>query len=115
MVLCGANAYEQKYYLNPDFEGLPTQIREELQIMCVLFTEEIGGVLIVEFDDEDGTLLLKTTSQENDFMYDEIGGELKIKQLLRDKQELFQSLELYYKIFVNGDLPDELFEGSDHA
>ena len=23
VVLCGANSYEEKYYLNPDFEQLP--------------------------------------------------------------------------------------------
>ena len=23
IVLCGANSYERKYYLNPDFEALP--------------------------------------------------------------------------------------------
>ena len=26
IVLCGANSYEEKYYLNPDFENLPTGI-----------------------------------------------------------------------------------------
>ena len=27
MVLCGANAYEQKYYLNPEFSSLPDGYR----------------------------------------------------------------------------------------
>ncbi len=109
MVLCGANAYEQKYYLNPDFEGLPSQIKDELQIMCVLYTAEIGGIFTVEFND-DGELLLKTNASENDFAYDEIGSELKIKQLMNDKQELFRSLELYYRIFIDGDVPEELLK-----
>lgn len=109
MVLCGANAYEQKYYLNPDFEGLPSQIKDELQIMCVLYTAEIGGIFTVEFND-DGKLLLKTNASENDFTYDEIGSALKIKQLMNDKQELFRSLELYYRIFIDGDVPEELLK-----
>lgn len=109
MVLCGANAYEQKYYLNPDFEGLPSQIKDELQIMCVLYTAEIGGIFTVEFND-DGKLLLKTNASENDFTYDEIGSELKIKQLMNDKQELFRSLELYYRILIDGDVPEELLK-----
>lgn len=109
MVLCGANAYEQKYYLNPDFEGLPSQIKDELQIMCVLYTAEIGGIFTVEFND-DGELLLKTNASENDFAYDEIGSELKIKQLMNDKQELFRSLELYYRIFIDRDVPEELLK-----
>ena len=46
IVLCGANSYEQKYYLNPEFEMLPeTVIKQELNIMCVLFTEDVGGDL----------------------------------------------------------------------
>ena len=51
MVLCAASSYEQKYYLNPEFESLPEAVKQELQIMCVLFTEEIGGIFTLEFDD----------------------------------------------------------------
>ena len=29
VTLCGSNAYEKKYYLNPDFSGLPEQIKQE--------------------------------------------------------------------------------------
>ena len=53
VTLCGSNAYEKKYYLNPDFSGLPEQIKQELQIACVLFTAEVGGVLTLEFDDQE--------------------------------------------------------------
>ena len=35
-VLCGASAYEEKYYLNPDFERLPEEIKKELRIICIL-------------------------------------------------------------------------------
>ena len=48
IVLCGANSYEQKYYFNEQFSNLPENIRQELQIMCVLYTEDVcvvhGGV-----------------------------------------------------------------------
>ena len=36
VVLCGASAYEQKYYFNQDFDSLPESIKQELHIMCVL-------------------------------------------------------------------------------
>ena len=91
VTLCGSNAYEKKYYLNPDFSGLPEQIKQELQIACVLFTAEVGGVLTLEFD------------EENDFFYDEIGSELMIKKLRQEKQDFWESLELYYKIFLLGE------------
>ena len=48
VVLCGASAYEQKYYFNKDFDSLPDHVKKELQIMCVLFTEEIGGIFTLE-------------------------------------------------------------------
>lgn len=46
MVLCAAGSYEQKYYLNPEFESLPEAVKQELQIMCVLYTADVGGVLL---------------------------------------------------------------------
>ena len=30
IVLCGANSYEEKYYLNPDFEQLQDSFKDEL-------------------------------------------------------------------------------------
>lgn len=98
IVLCAASKYEQKYYLNQDFEGLPEEIKKELKIMCVLFTEDIGGILTLEFD-EDGTLNMVTQAYEEDLLYDEIGSVLKIKQLRAEKKDLFQSLEMYFKVF----------------
>ena len=94
VVLCGSSAYEKKYYLNPDFESLPDSIKDELKIMCVLFTEDIGGVLTLEYT-EDGTLEFKVMCDDYDALYDEIGSALKIKQLQRDKRELLRSLELF--------------------
>lgn len=102
VVLCAASAYEQKFYLNPEFEALPETIRQELQIMCVLYTEDIGGVFMVVYD-EDGNLELRVDHEENDFSFDEIGSVLKIKQLQQTKQELFESLELFFKVFYLGE------------
>ena len=33
IVLCGANSYERKFYLNPDFEQLPEHVKQELKII----------------------------------------------------------------------------------
>ena len=98
-VLCGANAYEQKYYFNEQFNGLPDAIKDELHIIAVLFTEEIGGIFTVSFDEE-GEVLLSTDADEEDILYDEIGSALMIKEIQRKRQELFESLTLYYKVFV---------------
>ena len=104
IVLCGANSYEEKYYLNPDFEALPDGIKDELKIMCVLYVNDVGGRLTLAYD-EDGTLQFEVTSEEFDPMFDEIGSHLKIKQIQRDKEELLQALQMYYKVFfLGGDL-----------
>ena len=50
-VLCAANSYKQLYYLNPEFGKLPDAVKAELQAMCVLYTEDVGGILTVGFDD----------------------------------------------------------------
>ena len=99
VVLCGANAYEEKYYLNQQFKNLPTQIQEELQIMCVLYTQDVGGIFLLEFDEE-GNLQFRTEAAQDDFSYDEIGSALKIREIQRTKAELLESLELYYKTFM---------------
>lgn len=98
VVLCVSNAYEKKYYLNEDFNGLPDHIKNELKAMCVLFTEDVGGILMLKYD-ENGTLQFETEAAEEDILYDEIGAVLKIKQLRNQKADLLQSLELYFKVF----------------
>lgn len=106
IVLCGASAYEQKYYFNQDFGSLPDHVKKELQILCVLFTEEIGGILTLEFDEE-GNLQFKTEALDADARYDEIGGALRIKQIREEKRELLESLEMYYRVFFLGeDVPE---------
>ena len=101
VVLCGASAYNKKYYLNEDFRGLPESVRDELKIMCVLFTEDIGGIFQLVFDEE-GNLEFKTSCDEGDLLYDEIGCGLKIRELQRTKEDLLRSLEMYYKVLYVG-------------
>ena len=102
IVLCGSSKYEQKFYLNEDFNGLPEKVKQELKIMCVLFTEEIGGVLTLQYTPE-GKLEFETSCREDDFLYDDIGCVLKIKKLRSEKKELLESLEMYYKVFFLGE------------
>lgn len=99
VVLCGASAYEQKYYFNQTFKGIPQSIQEELHIICVLFTEEVGGVFTIVFE-PDGSVSLETDAEEDDIYYDEIGSGLLVSEIRRKRQELLESLSLYYRVFV---------------
>ena len=98
-VLCGANAYEQKYYFNEQFAAIPESIKEELHVICVLFTEEVGGIFTIAFD-EDGSVLLETNAEEDDLLYDEISSGLLVGEIRRNRQEMLESLQLYYRVFI---------------
>ena len=113
VVLCGSSAYTKKYYLNDDFEALPASIKDELKIMCVLYTEDIGGTLTLFFD-QGGRLQFQTAADEGELLYDDIGSVLKVKQLQRTKQELLEALELYFKVFYLGEelSEEDLEEGT---
>ena len=115
IVLCGANSYEEKFYMNPDFDNLPQHIKDELKIMCVLYVHDVGGILTLVFE-ENGELEFEVTSPimiandvvaalKEDPMFDEIGSRLKIKEIQTDekKQELLTQLQLYYKVFFLGE------------
>ncbi len=98
-VLCGANAYEKKYYFNEAFRVIPQSIQDELHIICVLFTEEAGGVFTIAFE-ADGSVVMETDFAEDDFLYDEIGSGLLVREVSRNRQEMFEALSLYYRIFI---------------
>ncbi len=114
VVLCGANSYEQKYYFNQDFKSLPESIQKELQVMCVLFTEDVGGVLTLEFDGN-GTLEFKVAVDDQDYLFDDIGSELLIRRYQKEKRELLESLELYYKIRFLGLPAEEVLSSEEKA
>ena len=83
VVLCGASAYNKKFYLSEDFEGLPQGIQDELKILCVLYTEDVGGTLELVFD------------VEKPFF--------KLSFIQKEKRELLESLEMYFKVFFLGE------------
>ena len=97
-----------KYYFNEEFSGIPESIKEELHILCVLFTEEVGGVFTIAFE-EDGNVILETNADDDDIYYDEISSGLMVSEVRRKRQELFESLSLYYKVFIlKQDIIEEL-------
>ncbi len=49
------------------------------------FTEEVGGILVLEYDEE-GNLQIITEADEGDLLYDDIGCGLKIRQMQMEKK-----------------------------
>ncbi len=109
IVLCGSNAYDKKYYFNPKFEKLPENVQEELRIISVLFTEEVGGIFTIGFTPT-GEAVMDTQADEGDLLYDEIGSALLIKKIRSTKQDLFESLEIYFKVTFLHENPADLLE-----
>lgn len=99
IVLCGSNAYEKKYYFNPLFDSVPESVKEELHIICVLFTEEAGGVFLIVFE-PDGSISMETEAAEEDILYDDITAGLLVSEIRRHRQMLFEELQLFYRVFV---------------
>lgn len=105
VILCAGAKVQQKYYFNPDFYLLPEEVKDELEATVVLFTEEVGGALVLLFD-EAGELLIQTRAND-DIYYDEIGAGLMVKEIQRNKQELLEQLTLFYRMFFLNQDRDE--------
>lgn len=114
VVLCGANAYDRKYYFNEQFKGIPESIQNELHIICVLFTEEVGGIFTIEFE-QDGSISMRTEYADDDFLYDDVSSGLLVSEIRRKRQELFESLSLYYRVFILHEDAGLLFEEAEDA
>lgn len=103
-VICGSNAYEKKYYFNEKYASLPESVKDELHIICVLFTEEIGGIFTIEFED-DGNIAIRTEYAPDDYLYDDIGSGLLVSEVRRKRADFFETLSLYYRaLFLNDHL-----------
>jgi hypothetical protein len=109
IVLCGANAYEQKYYFNPQFKAIPESIRKELNIISELFTQKAGGIFTIVFE-EVGSVSIETNADEEDITYDEITAGLLVGEIRRKRQDLFVALTLYYRICILGENPADILE-----
>ena len=113
IILCGANAYEMKYYFNPLFKKIPESIQKELHIISVLFTQEAGGIFTIEFED-DGMITMETTRSEEDITYDEVSAGLLIGEVRRQRQDLFEALQMYYRAMIlHEDMSDILSEDDE--
>ncbi|MBO5451454.1 MAG: hypothetical protein J6A11_07905 [Lachnospiraceae bacterium] len=112
IVLCAANKYEMKYFFNKNFERIPKSIQDELHIISVLFVQEVGGIFKIVFD-EDGDITMETESAEDDFLYDDISAGLMVAEIKRTRQEMFESLRMFYKVFILKEDTEGFLEGED--
>lgn len=98
-IIFAISSFNKKYYFSEITEKLPFDIKEEIKLMGFYFVEKVSGIFNIGFYD-DGTFFIQTTSNENDFEYDEIGAQLEIEKIKREKKELINSLQIWYKLFL---------------
>lgn len=98
IVLASASCYNQLYYLNPEFNELPTDIRNELRYICVPLAEKLHGIFTVGFY-TDGSVYMEATGEEVDVDFDEIGSKLEVKKLESLKKEFLKALQLWYVVY----------------
>ena len=76
----------------------------------MLFTQEAGGIFTIEFED-DGSITMETTRDEEDITYDEVSAGLLIGEVRRQRQDLFEALQMYYRAMIlHEDMSDLLSE-----
>lgn len=97
-VLAAASCKEQKYYIAKEFEVLPSEIKDEIKITCVLIAQKLFCTFVIGFLEE-GDIYFDIVKEESELDFDDIGAELEIKEIRKKKKELLNALKLWYVVF----------------
>ena len=114
-VLAGASREKQKYFFEPEFNAIPQAVKDEIRNICIVMAERLGCTFLISFE-ESGDILFEIVKNEGDFDFDDIGAELEIKSLKREKKELIKALKLWYVINMTEDgakIREELLKGNE--
>ena len=97
-VMAAASFEKQKYFLDPEFSALPDSIKAEVQTVCVVLAEKLMSTFVMGFY-EDGNVYFDIIKSEDAIDFDDIGAELEIKEIRREKAELLKALKIWYMIY----------------
>ncbi len=103
VIIAVANSYISKYYLDSRLQTLPVEVKNTLRVNLVSLTEENGGVVEAIFNNKNVSIYFKSYCKDTDFLYDEIGINLKIKKMIKDNKELISKIALFCKIKFNNE------------
>ena len=99
--------------------GLRAAVEEKIGKLDKYFNPdtEVHVTLSVEKDrqkiEEDGNVVMETNADDDDIYYDEVSSGLLIAEIRRSRQELFESLSLYYRVFIKKEDVSELLDEED--
>ena len=97
-IFISASYYKQKYYANPQYEGLPAEIRNEMRVLCIMLAEKLHGIITLGFY-INGDVFLEVMPEEGDHEHDEIGAQLEIKEIEKENAETFRKMKLWYLMY----------------
>lgn len=98
--IIAANSQTEKYFFNPDFDKIPTEVQKELRIMAVKAANALSCVFIIGFYPH-GRVYFETLE-----LPDQADDDAYIEALITQQGELIRSLELWHKVFIQKDLDD---------
>ena len=77
-IVISASPYNHKYYFEPSYNDIPSEIQEELIESIAAIAEKVNAIISLGFD-EVGHIFIEQTADESVFA-DDIGAELEIKR-----------------------------------
>ena len=95
-IIASASCYNKKVFLNPEFNGLPKEVLQDIKEICIVLAEKTHGIFTIGLY-ESGEVFLETLAPANDFNYDEIGAKLEIKKLQAQEKDLFNQISIWYR------------------
>lgn len=100
-VLACASYMEQKYFFEKEFASLPESIQKEVKEICITMAERLGVSFLIGFH-RTGEIYFEIVTPTDAFDFDDIGAELEIKALRKEKKELIKALTMWFLIFKKG-------------
>ena len=101
-IIAAASFAQKKYFFEPSFSDLPESVQEEIHVLCVTLAEKLECTFTISFL-EDGDVQFEVIQTENIIDFDDIGAELEIKEIRREKSELLKALKIWYLIYKTPD------------
>ena len=112
-IMSAASFEKQKYYIDPEFYSLPEGIKDEVKALCVILAQKLMCTFIIGFY-SDGDVYFDIVKNKDAIDFDDIGAELEIKAIEREKKELIRSLKMWYLIYKTPEgekIKEELLKG----
>jgi len=102
IVLAAASFDKQKYYMDEGFLALPQSIKDEIKTICIILADKLMCTFVIGFH-TNGDVYFETVKSEEILDFDDIGAELEIKSLKKEKEELIKALNLWYLVYKTTD------------